>query len=137
MSDNNQLTVLVADDDMISLEVFKAMLSQHQVEVITAESGEQALAALQRKPDLIFLDFEMPDMSGADVCRQLRQQPAFATTPVIAVTSPAGEASSANIPMLVAIEPVASWTGALHPPGETGSESLSSPSPSAEAGAAG
>jgi len=87
MSDNNQLTVLVADDDMISLEVFKAMLSQHQVEVITAESGEQALAALQHKPDLIFLDYEMPDMSGADVCRQLRQQPAFATTPVIAVTS--------------------------------------------------
>lgn len=87
MRENNQLTVLVADDDMISLEVFKAMLAQHHVNVITAETGEQALAALDQQPDLIFLDFEMPDMSGAEVCRRLRQQPQFNDTPVIAVTS--------------------------------------------------
>ena len=79
--------ILVADDDMISLEVFKAMLSQHDVEVFTAETGAQALEALDKQPDLIFLDFEMPDMSGAEVCRRLRQQPAFNNTPVIAVTS--------------------------------------------------
>ncbi|MGM0524766.1 MAG: response regulator [Pseudomonadota bacterium] len=87
MSDNNRLTVLVADDDLISLEVFKAMLSQHEVDVVTAETGEQALAALQHQPQLIFLDYEMPDMSGADVCRELRQHPQFASVPVIAVTS--------------------------------------------------
>ena len=81
------MTVLVADDDIISLEVFKAMLSQHPIDVITAENGEQALAALESQPDLIFLDFEMPDMSGADICRTLRQQAEFSDTPVIAVTS--------------------------------------------------
>lgn len=87
MKDNNQLTVLVADDDIISLEVFKAMLSQHNVNVVTAETGQQALAGLSYQPDVIFLDFEMPDMSGAEVCRQLRQRSEFANTPVIAVTS--------------------------------------------------
>lgn len=87
MSDNNQLTVLVADDDMISLEVLKAMLGQHNVNVITATTGEQALSALEQGPDMIFLDFEMPDMSGAEVCRQLRQRQRFSDTPVIAVTS--------------------------------------------------
>lgn len=87
MNEVNRMTVLVADDDLISLEVFKAMLSQHPIDVITAENGEQALAALESQPDLIFLDFEMPDMSGADVCRTLRQQAEFSDTPVIAVTS--------------------------------------------------
>lgn len=87
MNEVNRMTVLVADDDIISLEVFKAMLSQHPIDVITAENGEQALAALESQPDLIFLDFEMPDMSGADICRTLRQQAEFSDTPVIAVTS--------------------------------------------------
>ena len=87
MNQVNRMTVLVADDDIISLEVFKAMLSQHPIDVITAENGEQALAALESQPDLIFLDFEMPDMSGADICRTLRQQAEFSDTPVIAVTS--------------------------------------------------
>lgn len=84
---NAPYPVLVADDDMISLEVFKAMLGQFSVQVVTASSGEQALAALSHQPKLIFLDYEMPDMSGAEVCQQLRQQQAFADTPVIAVTS--------------------------------------------------
>ncbi|WP_404399611.1 response regulator [Idiomarina seosinensis] len=87
MSNNNRSTVLVADDDMISLEVFKIMLKQFDVDVLTATSGAEALDALSANPDLIFLDYEMPDMSGAEVCRQVRQQQAFSQTPVIAVTS--------------------------------------------------
>lgn len=79
--------VLIADDDMISLEVFKAMLAQHQLDVVTATTGEEALTALAQQPQLIFLDYEMPDMSGAEVCQQLRQRPQFTDTPVIAVTS--------------------------------------------------
>lgn len=87
MGESNKTIVLVADDDFISLEVFKAMLGQHDVDVITAESGQQALDALTHQPAIIFLDYEMPDMSGADVCRQLRQRPEYSNTPVIAVTS--------------------------------------------------
>ncbi|MGM0480959.1 MAG: response regulator [Pseudomonadota bacterium] len=87
MSENNRLTVLLADDDVISLEVFKVMLNQFDIDLVTATSGEEAITALSNNPQLIFLDYEMPDMSGAEVCRQVRQQKQFADTPVIAVTS--------------------------------------------------
>lgn len=80
-------TVLIADDDFISLEVLKSMLAQHQVEVISATNGQEALdQARARQPDLCILDYEMPDLTGAEVCQELRQEPAFHSTPIVALT---------------------------------------------------
>jgi|TARA_B100000929_G_scaffold112199_1_gene88760 CheY-like chemotaxis protein len=79
--------VLIADDDFISLEVLKAMLGQYDVEILTATTGQEALAQAKEMPNLIFLDYEMPDMSGAEVCKTLRGKPEFENTPIIAITS--------------------------------------------------
>lgn len=79
--------VLIADDDFISLEVLKAMLGQYSVEILTATTGQEALDQANASPNLIFLDYEMPDMSGADVCKTLRSQSEFKETPIIAITS--------------------------------------------------
>lgn len=79
--------VLIADDDFISLEVLKAMLANFEVSVLTAMTGEEALNLTEQMPDLIFLDYDMPDMSGAEVCQQLRQGERHKSTPVIAITS--------------------------------------------------
>ncbi|MCA1767013.1 MAG: response regulator [Idiomarina sp.] len=79
--------VLIADDDFISLEVLKAMLANFDVEILTAMTGQEALTLAEQKPALIFLDYEMPDMSGADVCQQLRQTEMHQKTPIIAITS--------------------------------------------------
>ena len=79
--------VVIADDDFISLEVLKAMLSQYAVTIHTAENGQAAIAiAEQVKPALIILDYEMPVLTGAEACAQLRQQEAFSDTPIIALT---------------------------------------------------
>ena len=79
--------VLIADDDFISLEVLKAMLGQYDVEILTATTGQEALAQAKEMPNLIFLDYEMPDMSGAEVCKTLRGKPEFENTPIIAINS--------------------------------------------------
>jgi len=79
--------VLIADDDFISLEVLKAMLANFEVSILTAMTGEEALTLAEEAPDLIFLDYEMPDMTGAEVCHQLRQSDMHKSTPVIAITS--------------------------------------------------
>ncbi|MGM0629967.1 MAG: response regulator [Pseudomonadota bacterium] len=79
--------VLIADDDFISIEVLKAMLANFDVDLLVAMTGEEALTLAEKGPELIFLDYEMPDMSGAEVCQQLRQNEMHKTTPIIAITS--------------------------------------------------
>ncbi|MRJ42431.1 MULTISPECIES: response regulator [Idiomarina] len=59
--------VLVVDDDFISLEVLKAMLSHYSVEIITAQSGSEAVAkTLAERPALLLLDQELPDFTGLE-----------------------------------------------------------------------
>lgn len=80
-------TVLIADDDFISLEVLKAMLSSFSVEIISAANGTEALKqAREHQPDLIVLDYDMPDMTGADVCAELRKESSFEDTTIVALT---------------------------------------------------
>jgi len=78
-------TVLIADDDFISLEILKTMVARDGIAVVTANNGEEALAAAaQTEFALILLDYEMPDMTGAQVAEQLIAQ--GSKTPMIAVT---------------------------------------------------
>ncbi|RTE87545.1 MULTISPECIES: response regulator [Gammaproteobacteria] len=80
-------SVLIADDDFISLEVLKAMLSSYECQIVTAGDGEEALEKAQScTPSLIILDYEMPKLNGAEVCEKLRTQEAFIHTPIIALT---------------------------------------------------
>ncbi|CUS48657.1 MAG: two-component signal transduction system response regulator [Idiomarinaceae bacterium HL-53] len=80
-------SILIADDDFISLEVLKAMLSTFSVDVITASHGQEALdQAKALQPTLIILDYEMPYLTGAEVCAELRKLVQFSETPIIALT---------------------------------------------------
>lgn len=76
--------ILVAEDerDILELITFTLQLASHQV--ITAENGEQALElAHQELPDLVLLDARMPRLSGYEVCRQLKSNPATKAIPVV------------------------------------------------------
>lgn len=65
-----------------------ALLGSQGYEVETAADGTLALAAIaQRKPDLVLLDVMMPGLSGYDVCRRIRAEPATALLPVVMCTS--------------------------------------------------
>ncbi len=88
MDAKGNATVLAVDDHPINLLLLQKLLQPHYA-VRTAKSGAEALqqARSATAPDLILLDVMMPDMSGYDVCRQLKADPATQDIPVIFVTS--------------------------------------------------
>jgi DNA-binding response OmpR family regulator len=82
------MKILIVDDSRLLRISNERTLMRAGYEVITAADGEEGLRlALETKPDLIVLDMMLPKLSGQEVLRQLRLNPASASTPVIVLTS--------------------------------------------------
>ena len=80
--------ILVADDESYILTTVAHKLRQRGYEVVTAADGEQAHAiARESRFDLIVSDFQMPLLSGFDLCVRLRDEPRTAQIPVIMLTA--------------------------------------------------
>lgn len=81
--------VLIIDDDTKILQMMKTVLSQEEdLQIISAESGfEAGLTIYTNLPDIILLDFLMPNMSGFEVCRKLKSDEKTKDIPIIAVTA--------------------------------------------------
>lgn len=80
--------VLVVDDTPQNVKLLADILSAKGYLALTAASGEEGLARVAAEaPDLVLLDIMMPGLSGYDVCRRLRADPATALLPVVLVTS--------------------------------------------------
>ncbi len=80
--------VLVADDDADIRDLVAFKLEQAGLEVVAVEDGQAALErARERQPALAVLDVSMPGLSGIDVCRMLRADPATAGILVIMLTA--------------------------------------------------
>ncbi len=81
-------TILVADDVATNVKLLADILGLKGYRVVTAATGPEALAAVEReRPDLLLLDVMMPGLTGYDVCRRLREQAATATLPVVMITA--------------------------------------------------
>ena len=81
-------TVLVVDDNEQNLELLVAYLDPLGCKVATAHDGVDALEKISAgPPDLILLDIMMPRMSGFEVCRKLKSDPATREIPIIMVTA--------------------------------------------------
>ncbi len=86
--------ILVIDDTPANVKLLGDLLTVKGFAVATAANGEEGLAKLAAEtPDLVLLDVMMPGLSGYDVCRRIRADPATALLPVVLVTSldPQGE----------------------------------------------
>ncbi len=80
-------TVLVVDDEPIMIRLLDDLLDS-RYDLRFAMTGKEAVASVvENPPDLILLDVELPDMSGYDVCRAVRNNPATQEIPVIFLTS--------------------------------------------------
>ena len=80
--------ILVADDEPHILRIVKDKLSNAGFSVIAVTNGEEAFASAKNEtPDLILLDVMMPKMNGFEVCKKLRQEAAFTSTPIILLTA--------------------------------------------------
>ncbi|MBN1426766.1 MAG: hybrid sensor histidine kinase/response regulator [Anaerolineae bacterium] len=80
--------ILIVDDTQENLDVLSMMLKNNGYTIQVANNGQQAIEAVHNSPpDLILLDILMPDISGYEVCRQLKADPALASIPVVFVSA--------------------------------------------------
>ena len=77
--------ILIVDDDEAIINMMKLAFSRAGYDVVSAESGKQALKILQQENiHVIFTDLNMPDMNGIELCREIREHMPMAM--VFAVT---------------------------------------------------
>lgn len=79
--------ILVADDEAHIRHIVSMKLANAGYEVVTAEDGEEALElALAEHPDLVITDYQMPYLTGLEMCARLRANAATRQTPVLMLT---------------------------------------------------
>jgi CheY-like chemotaxis protein len=80
--------ILVAEDNAVNRELVHELLETHGYSVFEASNGQEALQMITESiPDLLLLDLGMPVLDGFGVIRQVRDNPAWATLPVLALTA--------------------------------------------------
>ena len=80
--------ILVADDESHILHVVSLKLRNAGYKVVTARDGQEAFdLAGQEHPDLIITDYHMPQLSGIEMCRKLKQDAATSSIPAIMLTA--------------------------------------------------
>jgi two-component system, chemotaxis family, response regulator PixH len=77
-------TALVVDDNMTEQQVFTGCLQRGGFTVVTASSGQDAMTKIQgQKPDVIILDVVLPDLSGFELCRDLKADATTQKIPIV------------------------------------------------------
>jgi adenylate cyclase len=80
--------ILVVDDTVRNVKLLADLLAVKGYAVVTAASGQEALDKIEpERPDLVLLDVVMPEMSGYEVCRKIREIPETRMLPVVMVTA--------------------------------------------------
>nr|WP_243268000.1 response regulator [Sulfitobacter sp. DSM 110093] len=100
------IKILIVEDQPDILEIIKLSLELYDsFEVAECDSGEAALLrASEFNPEVLLLDYMMPDMSGPQTLEKLRQLPGLADVPAIFLTARVGESAESEMLALGAIE---------------------------------
>ncbi len=86
MADDTK-TILVVDDDPDARDFLVTVLKDNGLAAITAADGTEAMAAIEKAvPDLVTLDITMPEKSGVEVYRKLKENDRYKGVPVIIIT---------------------------------------------------
>ncbi|RZL37998.1 MAG: response regulator, partial [Pedobacter sp.] len=83
--------VLIADDDVRNIFSLTKALEQHQMKVLPAVDGKDALKVLAENPkvDVVLMDMMMPELDGYQTTREIRKIPTYKQLPILAVTAKA------------------------------------------------
>ncbi len=81
-------TVLIVEDNELNMKLFRDLLEAHGYSTLQTRNGIEALAlARDHRPDLILMDIQLPEVSGLDVTKWLKEDDELRQIPVIAVTA--------------------------------------------------
>ena len=81
-------TVMIVEDNELNMKLFHDLLDAHGYQTLQTRSGIEALQiARERRPDLILMDIQLPEVSGLEVTRWLKDDEELREIPVIAVTA--------------------------------------------------
>ena len=81
-------TVLIVEDNDLNMKLFNDLLEAHGYWTLQTKDGVEALRmARQHRPDLILMDIQLPEVSGLEVTKWLKEDDDLRTIPVIAVTA--------------------------------------------------
>ena len=81
-------TILIVEDNELNMKLFEDLLEAHGYAILSTKDGLDALRlARAHKPDLVLMDIQLPEISGLEVTRMMKADPALAHIPVVAVTA--------------------------------------------------
>lgn len=81
-------TVLIVEDNELNMKLFHDLLEAHGIRTVETRDGMQVLSlARETKPDLILMDIQLPEVSGLEVTKWLKEDAELKEIPVIAVTA--------------------------------------------------
>ncbi|MBA5778003.1 response regulator [Stappia sp. F7233] len=81
-------TVLIVEDNELNMKLFHDLLEAHGYETLQTRTGIEALElARTHRPDLILMDIQLPEVSGLEVTKWIKEDDELRTIPVIAVTA--------------------------------------------------
>lgn len=80
--------ILIVEDNELNMKLFNDLLEAHGYETIKTREGTRVLElARERRPDLILMDIQLPEVSGLDLIRWLKEAQDLKSIPVIAITA--------------------------------------------------
>src|SRR5581483_6212238 len=81
-------TVLIVEDNELNMKLFRDLLEAHGYQTVGTHKGTEALNLVRtHRPDLILMDIQLPEVSGLDVTRWIKNDPELRNTLVVAVTA--------------------------------------------------
>jgi two-component system cell cycle response regulator DivK len=81
-------TVMIVEDNELNMKLFHDLLEAHGYRTVATRNGIEALdLARKHRPDLILMDIQLPEVSGLEVTKWLKEDPELKAIPVVAVTA--------------------------------------------------
>ena len=88
MNNDNGKTVLVVEDNDLNMKLFHDLLEAHGYNILQTKDGMEALRmAREHRPDLILMDIQLPEVSGLEVTKWIKEDDELKSIPVVAVTA--------------------------------------------------
>ncbi|MDE0809955.1 MAG: response regulator [Alphaproteobacteria bacterium] len=81
-------TILIVEDNELNMQLFNDLLEAHDYKILQTRDGMEALRIVrEHKPDLILMDIQLPEVSGLEVTKWIKEDTKLKSIPVIAVTA--------------------------------------------------